>query len=92
MSESRTGREPRGLSKLGTGLFVATLIRFGVLAALLFLLITGLPEYPLTTDLSSSYAGSTVAVVLIVLAMAAYAFHTAVARRPLFKAKFLEPS
>lgn len=45
---------------------------------------------PLTTDLSSWYSGGTVFLVVIVLALTAYAFHTAVAGRPLFKAGFLE--
>jgi hypothetical protein len=45
----------------------------------------------LTTDLSAWYAGSTLAAVAIILALTAYAFHTAVAGRPLFKAGFLEP-
>jgi len=77
---------------LGTGFFVATLLRFGVLPAIFYLLMTGLPEFPLTTDLSAWYAGSTVVVILIVLALTAYAFHTAVAGRPLFKEGFLESS
>ncbi len=45
----------------------------------------------LTTDLSAWYAGTTVAAVAVLLALTAYAFHTAVAGRPLFKAGFLEP-
>ncbi len=51
---------------------------------------TGLPGYPLTTDVSAWYAGTTVAVAGAVLALTAYAFHTAVAGRPLFKAGFLD--
>jgi hypothetical protein len=52
-----------------------------------------LAQYPLTTDLSAWYASTTIfAVVVVVLAPAAYAFHTAVAGRPLFKAGFLEPN
>jgi hypothetical protein len=45
---------------------------------------------PLTTDLSAWYSGSAVFSIAIVLALTAYAFHTAVAGRPLFKAGFLE--
>ena len=47
-------------------------------------------SFPLTTDLSAWYSGSTVFAVAIVLSLTAYAFHTAVAGRPLFKAAFLE--
>ena len=43
-------------------------------------------------DFSTWYAGGIVAVVAILLALTAYAFHTAVAGRPLFKAGFLEPN
>jgi hypothetical protein len=74
------------------GFFVANLLWFGVLPTL----VTGfvgilLRDFVLTTDLSAWYAGTTVAAVAIVLALTAYAFHTAVAGRPLFKAGFLEP-
>jgi hypothetical protein len=48
------------------------------------------PDLPLTTDLSVWYASPTVFVVTIMLAVTAYAFHTAVAGRPLFKTGFLE--
>jgi hypothetical protein len=50
-----------------------------------------LGQFPLTTDLLAWYAGTTVATVAVVLALTAYAFHTAVAGRPLFKAGFFEP-
>jgi hypothetical protein len=73
--------------------FLACIVYFGVLPIVLaafvqFMLVAVL----LTTDLSAWYAGSTVAVVVVVLALTAYAFHTAVAGRPLFKAGFLEPN
>jgi len=71
---------------------VAGTLWFGVLSAVVagfasFLL----GQFPLTTDLSAWYAGTTVATVAVVLALTAYAFHTAVAGRPLFKAGFFEP-
>ena len=71
---------------------MAGMLWFGVLQMVL----TGfvgllLYEFVLTTDLSVWYAGGTIAAVVIVLALTAYAFHTAVAGRPLFKTGFLEP-
>jgi predicted Ser/Thr protein kinase len=74
------------------GIFVTNLLRFGVLSTVLgSFVVTLLADLvPLTTDLSAWYSGSTVAAVVIVLALTAYAFHTAVAGRPLFKARFLE--
>jgi hypothetical protein len=42
-------------------------------------------------DFSTWYASTTVFVLVAILALTAYAFHTAVAGRPLFKAGFLEP-
>ena len=46
---------------------------------------------PLTTAFSAWYANPTIFLVIVVLALTGYAFHTAVAGRPLFKAGFLEP-
>ena len=67
------------------------LLRFGVLPlVVLFLVGDFVFSSPLTTDLSAWYSGSTVFPVAIILALTAYAFHTAVAGRPLFKAGFLE--
>jgi len=67
------------------------LVRFGVLA-LVVNVIAGLilSTCPMTTDFSAWYAGSMLVAIGAVLALAAYAFHTALAGRPLFKAGFLE--
>jgi hypothetical protein len=73
---------------LAVSFFLAALLRFGVLAAIICIFVP--PDLPLTTDLSAWYSGPTVFVVAIVLALAGYAFHTAIAGRPLFKAGFLE--
>ena len=76
---------------LAASLFLAGLLWFGVLPLVALGFIVGmLTDSPLTTDLSAWYAGTTVFAVAIVLALTAYAFHTAVAGRPLFKAGFLE--
>ncbi|HLY17196.1 MAG TPA: serine/threonine-protein kinase [Bryobacteraceae bacterium] len=73
---------------LAVSFFLTALLRFGVLAAIICIFVP--PDLPLTTDLSAWYSGPTVFVVAIVLALAGYAFHTAVAGRPLFRAGFLE--
>jgi serine/threonine-protein kinase len=46
--------------------------------------------FPITADFSAWYAGSTIFTLVCILALTAYAFHTALAGRPLFKAGFLE--
>ena len=70
---------------------IFTTIRFGLLAMMAsFFATMMLYYYPATTDLSTWYAGSTLFAYAVVLALAGYAFHTAVAGRPLFKAGFLD--
>jgi hypothetical protein len=72
--------------------FAACIVYYGVLPIALAAFVQSILQYfLLTTDLSAWYAGTTVAAVAIVLALTAYAFHTAVAGRALFKAGFLEP-
>jgi hypothetical protein len=72
--------------------FVAGTLWFGILPVIVACFVSFLlGEIPLTTDISTWYAGTTVFAVVIVLALTAYAFQTAVAGRPLFKAGFLEP-
>jgi serine/threonine-protein kinase len=82
---------PALLSALASSLVLVGLLRFGVLPVVVLFFVPMSPQsFPLTTDLSAWYSGSTVFAVAIVLALTAYAFHTAVAGRPLFKAAFLE--
>jgi len=74
-----------------TGFFIANLIWFGVFSlAVSGYVIATLITLVLTTDLSVWYANTTVVAVVLVLALTAYAFHTALAGRPLFKVGFLE--
>ena len=67
------------------------LTRFGLLA-----LTAGyasgnlLYRFPITPDLSAWYAGIGVAGVVLMLAFAAYAFHTSLGGRPMFQARLLE--
>jgi hypothetical protein len=73
-------------------LFAATLLRFGGLLPTIVCLFVGntLGGFPFA-DFSTWYASTTVFVLVVVLALTAYAFKTGVAGRPLFKAGFLEP-
>jgi hypothetical protein len=74
------------------GVFLLVIIRFGVLAiAAGFFAMNLLSGLFLATDFSAWYAGGTILVVSVFLAFTAYAFHTAVANRKLFKPDFLAP-
>jgi len=79
------------LAAVQFGLAIFILIRFGVLPMMVGVFVsTVLPNFPLTTDVSTWYAGSTMFALASVLALTAYAFYTALAGRPLFKQGFLE--
>ena len=72
-------------------LFAATLLRFGGLLPIIVCEFVGntLGGFPIA-DLSTWYGGTTIFVLVVILALTAYAFHTAVAGRPLFETGFLE--
>jgi len=73
------------------GLSLFILIRFGLMPGVVGLFVTSvLNSSPLTMNFSAWYAGAAIAAMAVVLALAAYAFHTALAGRPLFKEDFLE--
>jgi hypothetical protein len=82
------------LGALSMAGFAMALLRFGGLLTSIVCGFVGvmLAQEPLTTDFSAWYASPTIFAVVVVLALAGYAFHTAVAGRPLFKAGFLEPT
>jgi hypothetical protein len=72
-------------------LTVCILIRFGVLALIVgFFVDYTLLSFPLTADLSTWYAGSSLFAIASVRALTAYALYTALAGRPLLKAGFLD--
>lgn len=72
-------------------LLVFMLARFGVLALIVALSVSStLQDFPLTTDFSAWYAGSSLFAIASVLVLTAYALYTALAGRPLFKAGFLD--
>ena len=67
------------------------LIRFGVMALMAAIFVWQvLLFFPLTTDLTTWYASSSLFAIASVLALTAYAGYTALAGRPLFQAGFLE--
>lgn len=72
------------------GVIVAALCCFGVLPVVVASFVGIMLALPLTTDFSAWYAGTTISVLVVVLALTAYGFHTAVAGRPLFRPGFLE--
>jgi hypothetical protein len=71
-------------------LMLFILIRFGLLPLIVLFFLGDLTNTPITTDLSAWYAGGMILNFVIILALTAYAFHTARAGRPLFKEGFLE--
>jgi serine/threonine-protein kinase len=77
---------------LFAALFAATLLRFGGLLPTIVCFFVGndLTD-PLVGDFSTWYASTTFFVLVVVLALTAYAFHTAVAGRPLFNTGFIDP-
>jgi serine/threonine-protein kinase len=79
------------LNVLPVALILVITIRFGILAIIADFVTTAvLIEFPVTTDFSTWYAGSTIFAFAVVLALTAFAFRTAMAGRPLFQAGFLE--
>ncbi|MBL7037767.1 MAG: serine/threonine protein kinase [Pirellulaceae bacterium] len=72
-----------GLTSL---LVVVLLIRFGLLAVVSFMFVRLLLTYPITTDLSATYAVSTTLLPLgVVVALASYGFYVSLAGRPLIR-------
>lgn len=78
-------------SCLSQALVVIILLRFGLVTlATGFFVSDLLQSVPLTTDFSIWYAGSALAVLLAVLALAGYAFHTSLGGQKVFVGKLLE--
>jgi hypothetical protein len=74
---------------LGGTLFVIALLRFG-LVVLAAMIMVGSTFFPITADFSAWYAGYGLFVLLAVLALAVYGFHTALAGQSVFRGKLLE--
>ncbi len=72
-------------------LAIFTLIRFGVLPMVVGIFVSSLlPEFPVTADFSTWYAGSNIFALASVLALGAWSFHTTLAGRRLFQEGFLD--
>jgi len=77
-------------------ILTATLItlaaaRFGLLALYSCLLFFALCYgFPLTSDFSSWYAGSTFFVIVVIMGLTIYGFHTSLAGQPFLTGKLLE--
>jgi serine/threonine-protein kinase len=76
--------------------FTATIItlaaaRFGLLALYSFFLFAALSSgFPITSDFSSWYAGSTLFVFVVLMSLTIYGFYTSLAGQKIFEAKFLK--
>ena len=78
-------------SAIISGLFVLILIRFGILTLMAgYFAFQILRTFPVTADLSTWYAGSSLFAIGCILAVTAYALSAALAGRPLFRAGFLD--
>jgi serine/threonine-protein kinase len=80
------------LSLLLTTTFITlAAARFGLLALYSLLLFAALSSgFPITSDFSSWYAGSTLFAFVVLVGLAIYGFHTSLAGQPLLKGKLLE--
>jgi len=77
-------------------LLMATLItlsaaRFGLLALYSFFLFVAMCSgFPMTSDFSSWYAGSTLFVFVVIMSLAIYGYYASLAGQKIFEAKFLK--
>jgi serine/threonine-protein kinase len=65
-------------------LVIIAMIRFGLLAVVMWLVFLTITSVPATTDLSAWYAGRTLFNLLVLTALACYGFWISLAGRPLF--------
>jgi hypothetical protein len=72
------------------GLSVIALLRFGLLTFAICLFVNLLLfSVPITTDFSAWYASSSLAVLIAVMSLAGYAFHTSLGSQKVFELKLL---
>jgi len=80
-----------GAVQFGLAIFILT--RFGILPMVVGIAVSiWLGAFPLTTDFTTWYAGSTMFALGSVIALAAYALYTALAGRRVFNAGLLDPA
>jgi hypothetical protein len=85
--------DPVGLvgALIFSSLAVFVMIRFGLLALVAnFMVVSILQNSPLTTQMSSWYAGISLTGILLMSAMVFYGFHTSLGGRPAFGGPVLE--
>jgi hypothetical protein len=85
--------DPVGLvgALIFSSLAVFVMIRYGLLALVAnFMVVSILQNSPLTTQVSSWYAGISLAGILLIAAMAFYGFYTSLGGQPVFGAPVLE--
>jgi len=71
-------------------LSIIALLRFGLLTFAVTMFVIGLLfSFPITADFSAWYAGHSLAVLLAVVALAAFAFHTSLGGQALFEEALL---
>ncbi|MBD0314710.1 MAG: hypothetical protein ICV86_18260, partial [Microcoleus sp. T3-bin5] len=76
---------------LPTTFIILAAARFGMLALYAFFLAAGTSNtFPITSDFSSWYAGSTLFVFVVLMTLAIYGFYTSLAGQPLLKGKLPE--
>jgi hypothetical protein len=72
-------------------LMIFVMLRFGLLAFVVGqAMVNIMLLFPITADLSAWYAGSTIFVLVLIAALASFAFHTALAGRQIFGSKLLD--
>jgi len=67
---------------IGNLIMIGLLVRFGALAVIAAAFVTNTLWYPMSLDLNSGISHSGVLILLIILAMAGYGFHTATFQNP----------
>jgi serine/threonine-protein kinase len=92
--DSLTPNDPliaASFSCLSQALTVIVLLRFGLVTLAISAFVSDLLRtVPITTDFSTWYAGSALAVLIAVLAIAGYAFHTSLGGQKVFAGTLLE--
>jgi hypothetical protein len=72
-------------------LVLVALIRFGLLTVIVGMLTGSLVRsFPMTFDLSASYAGPSMLALAVLVALAAFGFHSSLAGRPLWRDELTE--
>src|SRR5262245_23900818 len=73
------------IAGLTAALWLFVLLRFGLLATVTVFIFADFRFYPLTSDFSVWYAGSSAFALLVAVALAVYGFYTSLAGQPLFR-------